>query len=85
MSAGETSGTSPGIVSMAEPWAAKRRAAAVTAPVWPSRAPSLHTRAPRRKAMSAAAGSMVTTAMPVSSGTAATACNTSSSIARANC
>src|SRR5262245_1234681 len=34
--------------------------------------------------MSAAAGSTVTTAMPVSSGTAAMACNTSSNIARAN-
>ena len=68
ISLGATRGMSPGIVNIVEAFAANRRAAAVTAPVWPSRPPSVQTCAPQRSAMRVTLGSSVTTAMPPSAG-----------------
>src|SRR5262245_23389021 len=84
ISAEVTRGMSPGSVSMPAPLAARRRAAAATAPVWPSRAPSVQIFAPKRDAMAAAAGSSVITAIPESSDTAATARTTSLNIVSAS-
>ena len=78
-----TAGTSPGMVSTPEaPSAANTRAAAVTLPVWPSRAPSVITRAPRRRASAVVQASSVTTATPASPRAPSNASSTSPTITR---
>src|SRR6516225_9002405 len=76
---------SPGTVNMpARPSAARSRAAAATAPVWPLRAPVSTSRVPYLAARRLASGSTVTTRIPGMPGVAVSADRTSSSIANAN-
>ena len=66
--AGARAGMSPGMVIMPpRPSAAAARRPALTLPVWPSRAPSVTTRAPMR-ASAVACGSSVTTRTPARPG-----------------